>query len=249
MADDEEASGLLKKFMVDVMGHIVESVGWTAKEGEHHTRGLLRMLIISRMGQLGHPATVAEVRRRFAAHASGAEKIPADLRAPVYNAVMANGDRATFDQMVALYRAEELHEEQDRIARAMGAATDVALLTSALEFAVSADVRSQDSPFPICAVANNPKGRDAAWQFYKSRAKMFKERYEGGQLHNRVVKHTTLNFNKSEMAEEIKAFFESNFNPAERTVQQSIENILLNEKWLQRDGDKIKDFLRTKVAS
>ena len=64
------------------------------------------------MGQLGHPATVAEVRRRFAAHASGAEKIPADLRAPVYNAVMANGDRATFDQMVALYRAEELHEEQ-----------------------------------------------------------------------------------------------------------------------------------------
>ena len=79
--------------MVDVMGHIVESVGWTAKEGEHHTRGLLRMLIISRMGQLGHPSTVAEVRRRFAAHASGAEKIPADLRAPVYNAVMANGDR------------------------------------------------------------------------------------------------------------------------------------------------------------
>ena len=66
------------------------------------------------MGQLGHPATVAEVRRRFAAHASGAEKIPADLRAPVYNAVMANGDRATFDQMVALYRAEELHEEQGR---------------------------------------------------------------------------------------------------------------------------------------
>ena len=63
------------------------------------------------------------------------------------------------------------------------------------------------------------------------------------------MKHTTLNFNKSEMADEIKAFFEANFNPAERTVQQSIENILLNEKWLQRDGDKIKDFLRTKVAS
>merc|ERR1719237_467844 len=135
--------------------------------------------------------------------------------------------------MVALYRAEELHEEQDRLARALGAATDVALLTSALEFAISSDVRSQDSPFVICAVANNTKGREAAWQFYKSKAKAFKDRYEGGQLHNRIVKHTTLNFNKSEMA-------------AERTVQQSIENILLNEKWLQRDGDKIKDFLRTK---
>ena len=55
----------------------------------------------------------------------------------------------------------------------MGAATDVALLNSALEFAVSADVRSQDSAFPICVVANNPKGRDAAWQFYKSRCVRF----------------------------------------------------------------------------
>ena len=48
IADDEETSEMFKRFMVDVMGHIVESVGWTAKEGEHHTRGLLRMLIISR---------------------------------------------------------------------------------------------------------------------------------------------------------------------------------------------------------
>ena len=91
--------------------------------------------------------------------------------------------------------------------------------------------------------------RSTFCQLEPSRAKMFKERYEGGQLHNRVVKHTTLNFNKSEMAEEIKAFFESNFNPAERTVQQSIENILLNAQWLQRDGDKIRDFLRAKVAA
>ena len=48
IADDDESSELMKKFIVDVMGHIIESVGWTAKEGEHHTRGLLRMLVISR---------------------------------------------------------------------------------------------------------------------------------------------------------------------------------------------------------
>ena len=52
------------------------------------------------------------------------------------------------------------------------------------------------------------------------RAKFFEERYKTGQLHNRIVKHTTLNFTKREMADEVKAFFEANFNPAERTVQQ-----------------------------
>ena len=49
---------------------------------------------------------------------------------------------------------------------------------------------------------------------------MFKERYETGQLHNRIVKHTTLNFTRREMADEVRQFFEDNFNPAERTVQQ-----------------------------
>lgn len=47
-------------------------------------------------------------------------------------------------------------------------------------------------------------------------------------------------------ADEIKSFFESGFNPAERTVQQGIENILLNEAWLKRDGEKIKRFLAAK---
>ena len=154
------------------------------------------------------------------------------------------------DHAVArIKRTSTLEDYEEYVSLGVEQPAYLALLTSALEFAISSDVCSQDSPFVICAVANNTKGREAAWQFYKSKAKAFKDRYEGGQLHNRIVKHTTLNFNKSEMADEIKAFFEANFNPAERTVQQSIENILLNEKWLQRDGDKIKDFLRTKVAS
>ena len=57
------------------------------------------------------------------------------------------------------------------------------------------------------------------------RAGMFKERYETGQLHNRIVKHTTLNFTRREMADEVRQFFEDNFNPAERTVQQGGNSI------------------------
>lgn len=48
---------------------------------------------------------------------SKAQLIPADLRAPVYRVVAANGGVDTFDQMVALYKEAELHEEKDRIAR------------------------------------------------------------------------------------------------------------------------------------
>ena len=72
-------------------------------------------MVISRMGALGHSATVAEARRRFSAHADGKEALSADLRAPVYRAVAANGGRDTLDQMVKMFRDVELHEEKDRI--------------------------------------------------------------------------------------------------------------------------------------
>ncbi len=76
-----------------------------------------------------------------------------------------------------MYRSEELHEEKDRIASGLSAATSPDLIRRALEFAISDDVRSQDSPRPICYAAANPKGRELAWEFYKANAKFFEDRY------------------------------------------------------------------------
>jgi hypothetical protein len=69
-------------------------------------------------------------------------------------------------------------------------------------------------------VACNPKGRHAAWDFYKSKASLFQERYKTGMLHTRVVKSCTENFATAEKAEEVMKFFADGYNPAERTVQQ-----------------------------
>ena len=43
----------------------------------------------------------------------------------------------------------------------------------------------------------------------------------------------------------MEKFFTENKNPAERTVKQSVEGIRLNAAWLKRDGDKIRDFLKS----
>ena len=89
----------LNRFMLKTMSSIVDQIGWKPKEGEHHTQGLLRMIIISRMGVLGHAATVKEAKERFQNHIKGVEEIPADLRAPVYRVVAANGDNSTYEQV------------------------------------------------------------------------------------------------------------------------------------------------------
>lgn len=48
---------------------------------------MLRDIVLTRMGRYGDKATVAEAEKRFLAHASGEQVLPADLRGPVCIAI------------------------------------------------------------------------------------------------------------------------------------------------------------------
>lgn len=73
----------------------------------------------------------------FEKHAEGVCALPADLRSACYRAVLAEADEETFQRFLRLYRAADLHEEKDRISRALGAVRDPQLLRRVLDFAIS----------------------------------------------------------------------------------------------------------------
>lgn len=50
---------------------------------------------------------------------------------------MQDGDEAIFQEMLSLYRATDLHEEQDRISRALGCIGNVDILRKVIDFAMS----------------------------------------------------------------------------------------------------------------
>lgn len=68
-------------------------------------------------------------------------------------------------------------EEKDRIGRSLGAAKNKNVLKKVLDFAISDDVRCQDSVFIIIAVSMNKEGRPISWQFFKDNKDFLKERY------------------------------------------------------------------------
>ena len=51
-----------KLFVLDLMSEILQTVGWEKVPDEPHVQGLLRSLIIQKMGMLGHEETLAEAR-------------------------------------------------------------------------------------------------------------------------------------------------------------------------------------------
>lgn len=223
---------------------IANHLGWEMKPDESHLDTLLRSLVLSRLVSVNSKQICEEAKRRFEKHVSGECPLPADLRTVCYKAVLQSGNLNTYNQLLTLYRGTDLHEEKDRISRALGSIRDVEILKRVIEFAMSDEVRAQDSVFVIVAVAMNPKGRDMTWEFFKQNQKQLLDQYEGGFLLSRLVKYLTENFASEERAREVEEFFKTHdFPGTERTVSQSVETIRLNAAWLNRDLVSTREYL------
>lgn len=116
---------------------ISNRLGWDAKPEEKHLDTLLRGLVLGCLSWLDDEDTIAEARKRFAKHVETGTSLPADLRSACYKTVLRAGGTDEYNTMLKLYRSADLHEEKDRISRALGAAKDGELLKKVLEFSVS----------------------------------------------------------------------------------------------------------------
>ncbi|XP_071101495.1 puromycin-sensitive aminopeptidase-like [Haliotis cracherodii] len=237
---------LYKAFARDLFSQVAQTVGWDKKEGESQLTAMLRDLILTKMGRYGDEPTVAEARKRFESHYKGDNVISPDLRAPVFITVLSQGKSEDFDKMLELYDKADMQEEKSRIGRALGAVKDEELIKRVHEFAMTDKVRAQDTVFVLAGATGSAKGRELTWNFVKENWKEMYERYHSFLL-ARLVKSSTENFATEEMAQAVEEFFKANPAPAaERTVQQSLENIRLNARWMKESADKVCQFLKSR---
>ena len=250
-----------------MLSGITEKLGWEPKADEDHLTKLLRSLVLARMTMLDDAQVIAEAERRFALHVKGEQLIPADFRSTVYKAVLRSGSRKMYDALLQIYREATLHEEKDRVASALGTVKNEDILkdvyihhhhvfnnysivlsfTKVLTFAMSSEVRSQDTVFVISSVSSSKAGRDLAWNYFRDNWDVFSERFKGAFLLVRLVKTLTENFASEQKALEIDQFFKDHHCAGtERTVQQSVESVRLNAAWLARDASDVGQYLGSK---
>ncbi|XP_050301023.1 puromycin-sensitive aminopeptidase [Anthonomus grandis grandis] len=231
------------KYQKQLLSKVNKRLGWNSNKGETHLDTLLRSLVLGRMALLNDDKTIEEARARLEKHIDGTEVLSADLRSACYKTVLRAGGQKEFETLLKLYRTTDLHEEKDRISRSMGAASELETLKKVLDFAMSDEVRSQDKAFVIIATSLHSIGRELSWEFFKDNWTTMHEQFKGS-LMTRLVKYLTENFTCEEKAKEVEAFFQEHSVPgSERTVQQSVESIRLNAKWLSRDEIAIQKYL------
>ena len=120
---------------------ISRKLGWNAIPGESGLQSMCRTIVLKALGINGDEETINEAKTLFAKHLQG-EIIPADLRAPVYAAVLVDADESTIDQIIEMHDACDLQEESLRLAQALGYVRNKELLPKILNFAISVSLQT-----------------------------------------------------------------------------------------------------------
>ncbi len=234
----------LNQFILNLFSPVFARVGWNKLEKELHTDSLLRSLVISRLGRSGHAEIVSKARSKFSKG-----NVHPDIRGAVYAVVASSGKKKEYEEFIKRYKEEKLHEEKNRLGGALGDFRDPKLLKLACEFAMSKDVRQQDTIGIISSVGANPMGRDIWLDFVQKNWKTLVARYgDGGHTLARLVKAISGSSEEKHL-KSFKKFFSTHDAPgAKRAIQQVLERLEGNVAWLKRDGGKISELLNKKTS-
>ena len=241
---DHPSLDQLRSFNKTVYENIVDRLGWEESPGEGHLDALLRTTVLARAGGLGNESVLEEARDRFQRFLQDPTSLRPDIRGVAYSLVALDADRDIYETLWELEDKATLQEEKRRLLGAVSRPRDPGLLQETLERSLSDRVRAQDAPLVIISVAANRFGRDLAWDFVKDNWAEFDRRYgKGGFMIMRLVSITEA-FTTLERADEVESFFEANpVAGAQRTVQQALESIRLNARWLELNSDAVTAWL------
>ena len=231
-------------FAQDIFRQAAQRIGWEPRPDEGHLDTLLRTTMLGQLGAYGDEATIKEARARFDRFLERPESLSPDLRGMVISLTAQAGDGDTFDTLLQLEDAADLQEEKMRLLRALTRFQRGDLLQKTLDLTLSSRVRTQDTVSLVIGVAVNRIGGDMAWEFIKNNWDEFNRRYGAGgfaimHLVSIIGRFTTL-----EHAADVEAFFAEHPTPgAQRTIQQSLERIRINARWLEVRGAEAGEWL------
>ena len=126
-------------------------LGWAARPNEPATDTVLRGELIATLGFLGHPATLAEARRRFAADDPSITGGP--LRSTLLGIVAAHADAATWERLRTMAQSERNPLVRGQLYALLGTARDQRRARRALDLALTEEPGATNSARIIGAVA------------------------------------------------------------------------------------------------
>jgi hypothetical protein len=244
-AQPQMAQWIRRKF-----GAVLEQSGVPTRQDDEQKQSRWAALT-DLVGIRGEDRQVQAAARALASKVmSEPASVPSTIAPVVLRVAAYAGDAALYDQYLTRMKALGSQPEDYYVYfNALPYFRDPALVNRTLAFAMSPDVRTQDTGSLIAGVMSHPWGRDAAWSFVKREWPTLIERLGVFQGVPAVV-GATGNFCSAAAAADVKKFFAAHPLPAtERTMRQSIERIENCAATKEKQSPALTAWLNTQAGS
>jgi len=226
IATDEDRTQLAAVLRRE-FGTVYTALGHPAP-GEPYDRQELRAELLSILGIAKDPAVLAEAKELTdRAYASGARKdkgLDPILTETAVAVTAANGDAALYDKVMAVSKDSSDPRQQSDALRTLAMFRDPALVTRTLDYAVSGQVRNQDSWVPISIMLSGRDTREQTWTYIQQHWDKVHAQLTTNSG-SRIVNSTGY-FCSVEKREEVAKFFATHkVDASERTLAKALDSI------------------------
>jgi aminopeptidase N len=207
--------------------HQLNAMGLPGHAGDSDETQSRRATLLTLVGIVGNDRDVQARSRELAAqYLNDPKSLPATLAGVVLRVAALNGDAALYDQYIARLTTLGAQPEQYyRLFNALPLFKDPALVKRTLEYAMTKDVRTQDTGTLLGGMMVQPWSREMTWSFVQTNWQTIIKTLGEFQGIPSIVESLGA-FCSTARATEIRAFFEKNpIASSQRAAQQSIERI------------------------
>ncbi|XP_036703110.1 endoplasmic reticulum aminopeptidase 1 isoform X3 [Balaenoptera musculus] len=244
--DVNEVETQFKAFLIGLLRDLIDKQTWT--DGGAISERMLRsqLLLLACVRKYQPCVQKAEGYFRRWQEANGNLSLPSDVTLAVF-AVGAQNPEG-WDFLYSKYQSSLSSTEKNQIEFALCITHNKEKLQWLLEQSFKGDtIKTQEFPDILRAIGRNPVGYPLAWQFLRENWNKLVQKFElGSNSIAYMVMGTTNQFSTRARLEEVKEFFSSlKENGSQlRCVQQTIETIEENIRWMDKNFDKIRVWLQ-----
>ncbi|MBI2971681.1 MAG: M1 family metallopeptidase [Candidatus Aenigmarchaeota archaeon] len=213
----------------------LDRLGWDPRQGESKQDALLRDLALRYLGFAEDSGVITQANEKFEAYRTNKAKLHPDIKASVFITVAAQGNEETYECMLSLYREFRSPEEARTILVSLGQFRNERLLQKTLDFAVSAEVRTQDVPIVFASVAANPLSRRILLPWVKKNWKKLERYKKSGKIFIHLLETLIGSRASREEERELRSFFKTHPLAYRMTLARSFERLKRTIAWREKN--------------
>ncbi|KAF5299269.1 hypothetical protein FQA39_LY02442 [Lamprigera yunnana] len=244
-----------KFYMTSILKNIYEYVGFQDDPTDSQLTVYNRMEVLWRSCLLENVDCIKNAVTYFynwksAPNADTYNPISPNLKNIIYCVAIRAGGQEEWDFAWERYLKSNVGSEKDVIMSALGCSRETWILSRYLYRAVTENsgIRKQDSIRVFTAVSNNIIGQELVYKFFKNNWSLLKK-YLGSSpmIISNIVKSCISHINTQEELQDLKTFLANHseeLSIVSKTIEQSLEQVEENVRWMNNNYNKIVDWLR-----